>query len=114
MVQLQQPPWVYMNGKLRKWDEAVLHISTEAVTRGLNVYEGLKGYWRHDGSAFGIVAMRRHFARLQRSAKLLYIPCALSFEDFRSGLPRVSQGAVPDGQGHVASGDPLRCGRALG
>ena len=85
MVQLQQPPWVYMNGELRRWDEAVLHISTEAVTRGLNVYEGLKGYWRHDGSAFGIVAMQRHFARLQRSAKLLYIPCSLSFEEFEAG-----------------------------
>ena len=85
MVQLQQPPWVYMNGELRRWDEAVLHISTEAVTRGLNVYEGLKGYCRHDGSAFGIVAMQRHFARLQRSAKLLYIPCSLSFEEFEAG-----------------------------
>jgi branched-chain amino acid aminotransferase len=74
-----------MNGKLRKWDEAVLHISTEAATRGLNVYEGLKGYWRHDGSAFGIVPMQRHFARLQRSAKLLYIPCSLNFEEFEAG-----------------------------
>ncbi len=62
MVQLQQPPWVYMRGKLCRWDEAVLHISTEAVTRGLNVFEGLKGYWRHDRGSFGIVAMQRHFA----------------------------------------------------
>ena len=84
MVQLQQPPWVYMSGKLRRWDEAVLHISAEAVTRGLNVYEGLKGYWRHDGSSFGIVAMRRHFARLQRSARLLYIPCPVDFDKFEA------------------------------
>jgi branched-chain amino acid aminotransferase len=84
MVQLQQPPWVYMNGKLRRWDEAVLHISTEAVTRGLNVFEGLKGYWRHDGSSFGIVAMPRHFARLKQSSKLLYIPCLVGFEEFEA------------------------------
>ena len=73
-----------MGGKLRRWDEAVLHISTEAVTRGLNVYEGLKGYWRHDGSSFGIVAMRRHFARLKRSSKLLYIPCSVGFEELEA------------------------------
>ena len=84
MVQLQQPPWVYMKGKLRRWDEAVLHISTEAVTRGLNVFEGLKGYWRHDGSSFGIVAMRRHFARLNQSSRLLYIPCPVGFEEFET------------------------------
>jgi branched-chain amino acid aminotransferase len=82
MVQLQQPPWVHMKGKLRRWDDAVLHISTEAVTRGLNVFEGLKGYWRHDGGSFGIVALRRHFARLNQSAKLLYIPCPVGFEEF--------------------------------
>jgi len=73
-----------MRGKLRHWDEAVLHISTEAVTRGLNVFEGLKGYWRYDGGSFGIVALRRHFARLQQSAKLLYIPCSVSFEAFEA------------------------------
>jgi branched-chain amino acid aminotransferase len=84
MVQLQQPPWVYMRGKLRRWDEAVLHISTEAVTRGLNVFEGLKGYWRHDGSSFGIVALGRHFARLKQSAKLLYIPWSVGFEEFEA------------------------------
>jgi branched-chain amino acid aminotransferase len=83
MVQLQKPKWVYMGGKIRTWDEAVLHISTEAVTRGLNVFEGLKGYWQKDNTTFGIVAMPRHFARLQRSARLLYIPCPVDYEEFQ-------------------------------
>jgi branched-chain amino acid aminotransferase len=82
MTQLQQPDWVYFGGKMRRWNEAVLHISTEAVTRGLNVFEGLKGYWQEDGVRFGIVAMPRHFARLQRSARLLHIPCLVSYADF--------------------------------
>jgi branched-chain amino acid aminotransferase len=82
MVQLQKPKWVYMGGKIRSWDEAVLHISTEAVTRGLNVFEGLKGYWQEDNTTFGIVAMPRHFARLQRSARLLHIPCPVDYDEF--------------------------------
>jgi branched-chain amino acid aminotransferase len=82
MVQLQQPQWVYMGGKLCPWEDAVLHISTEAVTRGLNVFEGLKGYWRHDGESFGIVALKRHFERLERSARLLHIPCPVDFDEF--------------------------------
>lgn len=82
MVKLQTPEWVYMGGELRPYKDAVLHISTEAVTRGLNVYEGLKGYWNADSTEFGIVAMPRHFARLQRSARLLSLPCELDFNEF--------------------------------
>jgi branched-chain amino acid aminotransferase len=83
-VQLQKPQWVYFAGKIRPWDEAVLHVSCEAVTRGLNVFEGLKGYWQQDSVNFGIVAMPRHFARLQRSARLLHIPCPVNYEQFES------------------------------
>ena len=82
MAKLQKPELVYFRGAIRPWDEAVLHVSTEAVTRGLNVFEGLKGYWTHNESSFGVVALPRHFARLQRSARLLHIPCPVGFEEF--------------------------------
>src|SRR3954454_179702 len=81
MITLQKPPFVYFQGAIRPWDEAVLHISTEAVTRGLNVFEGVKGYWQPDGS-FGIVALEQHWARLKRSARLLHIPFDMSHAEF--------------------------------
>lgn len=84
MVQLQKPEWIYFGGKIRPWEEGVLHISSEAVYRGLNVFEGLKGYWQEDGVNFGIVAIPRHFARLQRSARLLHIPCPISYDAFEN------------------------------
>jgi branched-chain amino acid aminotransferase len=79
---LQKPGLVYFQGGLRPWEEATLHISSESVTRGLNVFEGLKGYWRNDGKAFGVVQMRRHYDRLTRSARLLHIPVPVSYEQF--------------------------------
>jgi branched-chain amino acid aminotransferase len=82
MIQLQKPEWIYFDGKIRKWEEGVLHISCEAVYRGLSVFEGLKGYWKEDGTNFGIVAVPRHYARLQRSARLLHIPCPVSYDEF--------------------------------
>ena len=48
-VKLQRPEYVYMGGRLCGWDEAVLHVGCEAATRGLNVFEGIKGYWKTDG-----------------------------------------------------------------
>lgn len=82
MIQLQKPEWIYFGGKIRKWEEGVLHISCEAVYRGLSVFEGLKGYWKEDCSDFGIVAVPRHYARLQRSARLLHIPCPVTYDEF--------------------------------
>jgi branched-chain amino acid aminotransferase len=84
LAKLQKPELVYFGGAIRAWEEAVLHVSTEAVNRGLNVFEGLKGYWRDDGSSFGVVALPRHFARLQRSARLLHIPCPVSLQEFET------------------------------
>ena len=85
LVQLQKPKFVYMGGKLRLWDEAVLHVGCEAVTRGLNVFEGIKGYWQEDGR-FGIVMLRQHYERLRRSARLLHIPCDWTYEEYQSAI----------------------------
>jgi branched-chain amino acid aminotransferase len=85
MVQLQTPKYLYMGGKIRPWEEGVIHVGAEGVVRGLNVFEGVKGYWQQDGD-FGVVLLKRHFARLQNSAKLLHIPCPWSFEQYRDAV----------------------------
>lgn len=81
MAQLQRPAFAYMNGKLVRWDEATLHVGCEAAIRGLNVFEGLKGYWQPDGQ-FKVVMIRQHYERLKRSARLLHIPCHYSVEEY--------------------------------
>lgn len=86
---LQTPKWVYCRGDVRPWEEATLHVSCEAVNRGLNVYEGLKGYWQAEGNSFGIVEMRRHYDRLTRSARLLHIPVPVSFDEFREACAKL-------------------------
>jgi branched-chain amino acid aminotransferase len=86
---LQQPPWVYFQGEVRPWQEATLHVSCEAVTRGLNVFEGLKGYWQADGKTFGIVELRRHYDRLCRSARLLHIPVPVAYGEFRDACAKL-------------------------
>jgi branched-chain amino acid aminotransferase len=85
MKKLQKPEYVYMAGGLRPWDEALLHVDSEAVNRGLNVFEGIKGYWQKDGS-FGFVSLRPHYQRLLRSAHLLKIPHDLTYEHFEAAI----------------------------
>ncbi len=96
MVTLQTPKFVYMGGKLRLWEDAVLHVGCEALTRGLNVFEGVKGYWQSDGR-FGIVMLRRHYERLRRSARLLHIPCEWTYQDYESAtFQLISELVQPD------------------
>lgn len=85
MTKLQEPKYVYMRGGLRLWSEATLHIGCEAVTRSVNVFEGLKGYWQPDGP-FRIVKLRCHYERLRRSARLLHMPFDTSFEDYQQAI----------------------------
>lgn len=89
MVELQQPEWAYFEGDVRPWRDAVLHVDSEAVKRALNVFEGLAAYWSHDGADFGIVALPRHFARLQRSARILHVPCRVSLEAFEEACRKL-------------------------
>jgi|ERR1700722_1137505 len=86
---LQQPQWAYFRGDVRPWKEATLHISCEAVNRGLNVYEGLKGYWQARENKFGIIELRRHYERLVRSARLLHIPVPVTFDEFAGACKKL-------------------------
>jgi branched-chain amino acid aminotransferase len=100
-IRLQRPDWVFFNGQVRPWEEAVLHISSEAVVRGLNVFEGLKGYWQPDGS-FGFVHLRRHFERLSRSARLLHIPVPITYDEFEQACFALTQALYhPDQEFYV-------------
>ena len=80
-LKLQRPQVLYSQGAVRPWEEGVVHVSSEAALRGLNVFEGLKGYHQTNGD-FGYVHVRRHYDRLSRSARLLHIPVPLSYEGF--------------------------------
>lgn len=85
MKKLQKPEFVYMQGKLIPWSEAVIHVGCEAATRGLSVFEGIKGYWQNDGR-FGIIFLERHYQRLLRSAKLLHLPCPWSYQEYKQAV----------------------------
>lgn len=85
MVKLQKPDFAFMNGKLIPWNDATLHVGCEAVNRGLNVFEGIKGYWHKNGQ-FGIVELKKHYKRLIHSARLLHIPFDVSYEEYKDSI----------------------------
>lgn len=89
MATLQEPEFVLRNGELISWKEATIHVDSPAAKRSVSVFEGIKGYWQRDNEQFGIVELKKHYERLRRSAKLLYIPCPWTFEDFQEDVFRL-------------------------
>jgi branched-chain amino acid aminotransferase len=82
MVKLQKPAFVFMNRNLVPWDDARIHVAAPALIRGISVFEGIKGYWRHDESHLALLALRPHYERLQRSAMLQHLPFSMSYQEF--------------------------------
>lgn len=83
LSQLQSPAYAVVNGELVPYDDVKIHVSAEALTRALSIFEGMKGYWDPEGREFGIRNPRRHYERLRRSAALLHIPVDFTFEEYR-------------------------------
>ena len=65
---------IWWNGCLVPWNAAKVHVTSETALRGLNVFEGLRAYWRPDQNCYAVVALDAHLDRLEQSARLLRIP----------------------------------------
>jgi branched-chain amino acid aminotransferase len=83
LSQLQHPTFAVVNGELVAYEDVKVHISAEALTRALSVFEGMKGYWDPECEEFGIRSPRQHYERLRRSAAILHIPVEFSYDEFR-------------------------------
>jgi branched-chain amino acid aminotransferase len=83
LSQLQRPALAAVNGELVAYEDVKIHISAEALTRALSVFEGLKGYWDPESEQFGIRSPHQHYERLRRSAAILHIPVDFSYEEYR-------------------------------
>ena len=71
---MRKPDVIWWNGKIVPWDEATVHVTSETSLRGLNVFEGLRAYWRAGSHSYGIVGLTAHLDRLENSTRLLHIP----------------------------------------
>lgn len=82
LSQLQTPSVASVNGVITPYRDVTVHIGAEALTRALSIFEGVKGYWDADVQQLGFRCLDWHYARLCRSAALLYIPVEFSYDEY--------------------------------
>ena len=90
LSQLQTPPWASVDGQLVPYTDVTIHISAEALTRALSVFEGVKGYWDPASETFCLRTPREHYERLLRSAKLFHIPVDFDYPEFLRRLEQLA------------------------
>ncbi len=78
------PRWAWLDGEFVPWSEAKLHVRTECVMRGANVFEGVRGYWDDSAAELRVLQLDEHLDRLHRSMKVLRLAVPYSRRDLRA------------------------------
>jgi branched-chain amino acid aminotransferase len=68
-----------MDGKLVAWDDANVHVLSNALHYGTGVFEGIRAYDTGDGTA--VFRLTEHIERLHRSARAYRVPLEWSVEE---------------------------------
>jgi branched-chain amino acid aminotransferase len=82
LSQLQTPKYASVDGELVPYPDVRIHVSAEALTRALSVFEGVKGYWDPESTVFRLRTPRAHYDRLAQSARLFHIPVEFDYPEF--------------------------------
>lgn len=78
---MQPADQIWMNGEFVAWNDAKIHVLTHGLHYGTGVFEGVRCYDTEIGPA--VFRHHDHVARLEQSAKLMYMELPFSQEEIR-------------------------------
>ncbi|GAF91767.1 unnamed protein product, partial [marine sediment metagenome] len=76
-----KPEFVWMNGKIIPFDEAVVHVMTPTARYGTNVFEGIRAYWGEEKKELYAFRLNDHYQRLFESMKIMRLHSEYTTED---------------------------------
>lgn len=76
--------YIWMNGKIKKWEDANIHVTSHTLHYGNGVFEGIRAYKTKDGLA--IFKLKKHVKRLLDSAKITMIKTPYSKEEISKAI----------------------------
>jgi branched-chain amino acid aminotransferase len=79
---VNQADLIWLNGEFVAWEDAKVHVLTHGLHYGTGVFEGIRCYDTEHGPA--IFRHRDHLDRLERSARLYYMPMPYSTDQLRA------------------------------
>ncbi len=73
--------FIWLNGEYVQWPEAKIHVSTDTVLRGANVFEGLRAYHNPEENQMFVFRLQEHLDRLWDSMKVMRMTLPYSKDD---------------------------------
>lgn len=84
---MSTPRYVWMDGELVPWENATIHVNTDAVLRGSNIFEGIRAYRAADGDDLLIMQLDEHLERMYDvSLRILRMQVPWGPEDYRKAI----------------------------
>jgi branched-chain amino acid aminotransferase len=84
---MSNPPFTWMNGRITPWEDTVIHVNTDAVLRGANVFEGVRAYVSTDKSDLLVFRLPDHLKRLYgTSMRVLRLSLPYSESDIEAAV----------------------------
>ena len=77
---------IWLDGNIIDVNEAKIPVLAPTAQFGLNVFEGIPGYWNEEKEQLFAFRLDGHYARLMRSARLLEIDCPYTKEQLKQAL----------------------------
>jgi len=84
---VEETDFIWMNGKMVKWNDAKIHILTHTLHYGTGVFEGIRCYKTSQGPA--IFRLKDHCKRLMKSAKIMQIKTKYSQADYEKAINEI-------------------------
>lgn len=73
-IEIAETSWAFHEGAFVRLADAKVSIATHALNYGTGVFEGIRAYWNADREQLFVFRLRDHFARMERSCRIMRIP----------------------------------------
>jgi len=83
---MEETKFIWMNGKLVKWQDAKIHVLAHALHYGSGVFEGIRVYKTDKGPA--VFRLKEHVKRLFDSAKSLFMDVPFSEKEIIAAVKK--------------------------
>ena len=77
-------PYIWMDGKYVKWNQAKVHILTHALHYGTAIFEGMRCYQTQKGPA--IFRLNEHLQRMYDGLRIYDLPITYSYDKYRKAV----------------------------
>lgn len=77
--------YVWMDGEIVPWADARIHVASDALLRGANIFEGERAYWSEPHQQLYMFRHAEHMHRLRQSARVMRMSIPYTDEEITAG-----------------------------